>query len=804
MASKSQPSFLIKPLRFLCLLLMVGSCLGAETRAPERVLHIAVIGSTSSKEASVWTAQIKAELSSLAGSRYALDFSEDAAATGDWNGGKARAALQTALGDAHNDLILVIDPLSISAAADASLPLSKPVIGGQIADPDLSPLPYGPDGQSTKKNFLVHAALHRSSDLIVGLRRILPFESLRILADPVDPVRAQAWCKELGNTLGMPVTLQLFAASPEDSASSLAGKTDPVLVMPSLRYTREERRTLYRLLAAQRIPAFSFDGIGDVMDGALAGGLPDCSARLARSVAVRLDRIVSGSDAVPLSCVLSLQQSLVVNESVALDTGVALDFRAHSSASFVNRKDGNQGATLTIQQAVLGAIEGSNSLKAKAAATTGALETKRMAKDALGPRLAATYRHQQVDRDRAEIAGVVLPETSVKAGLLFEQALIDTEAWSRAKAAREAYLAANYQEKAARLELVERASLSYLQHLSALALVRIAEENLASTAQNMELARLRQRTGSAGPEEILRFQSAEAQQRADLARARAQLEQARVALSRACSIDPDQAWKTEELSLDHPAFSFASRRVIARLHSEEDIRRFVTWCSGYALTHSPDLFALEQMSRAQSAEIQHKTLRNYVPKVSLGASYDRVLDMELGGPTVLEQLVRRGVLPMPSNLPDKNEWGVALTANLPLFTSGALSADLRKARSDLRQLEYTQADARQAIVARARASFYAMVGSYPSIELAAISAQSARKNLEISQKKYEQGTVSIISLLDAQTTAFSARQASELAVYRFLGDLVSFQRAIGWYELLSSPEEMDRLYREIEETLGKP
>jgi outer membrane protein len=188
----------------------------------------------------------------------------------------------------------------------------------------------------------------------------------------------------------------------------------------------------------------------------------------------------------------------------------------------------------------------------------------------------------------------------------------------------------------------------------------------------------------------------------------------------------------------------------------------------------------------------------------LGASYDRVLDMELGGPTVLEQLVRRGVLPMPSNLPDKNEWGVALTANLPLFTSGALSADLRKARSDLRQLEYTQADARQAIVARARASFYAMVGSYPSIELAAISAQSARKNLEISQKKYEQGTVSIISLLDAQTTAFSARQASELAVYRFLGDLVSFQRAIGWYELLSSPEEMDRLYREIEETLGKP
>ena len=162
------------------------------------------------------------------------------------------------------------------------------------------------------------------------------------------------------------------------------------------------------------------------------------------------------------------------------------------------------------------------------------------------------------------------------------------------------------------------------------------------------------------------------------------------------------------------------------------------------------------------------------------------------------------MLPPPPLTLDRDEWNVALTASLPLFTGGGLTADLRKARADLRQLELGAENVREGIIARAQAAFYALESSYPSIELAQRSTDRAEQNLRVVQDKYEQGTVSIINLLDAQNAAFSQKQAAARAVYRFLGDLIAYERAIGWFEVLSSAEEKEAWFREMASSLRPP
>jgi len=774
---------------------------GTATTAPREVV-IAVVGSSASSETEAWARQLRTEMGAIAGSRYTPSFIE-VASKGTWNADRARQGLLSALADPKAEMVLLVDRLSISIAAQADLPLAKPVLGGLLADPGLCTMPYSSEGVSTKENFHVHAVLQKGAELLRTMREALPFQSVRILLNEAELQQGKTWGEKLRTELGLPVKVLPLPARVEDCQGLLEGDQSPILLMPSQHYSTEERARLFADLVRMKIPAFSLEGERDALAGALAGGMPEERERLARSVALRMDRLVSGQEHISLGHVLSVHSRLFVNERVARETGVGIDFRLFSKATFVDRVDAS-GPVLSLKNALLGALEENKGLKGRQASSEEARETMRMAKGLLGPRVAAAFRHQQVDRDRAEFAGVVLPETVVRGGIAFEQTLIDTEVWAKARAAREAYLAATHQEQAERLELIEKVCLSYLQELSARALVRIAEENLAATGQNLELARLRQRTGSAGPEEILRFESAEAQQRGELARARARMAQARVDLARLCSLNPETAWKTEDLGLDHPDFSFSAKKVIERLRSEDDIRRFLSWASSHALAHSPDLAVLEQLHKAQSIDVAQKSQRRYIPKVGIGASYDRVLDMELGGPTLIEQLARKGVLPPPSRIPDKNEWGVALTASLPVFSSGVLSAEKRKSRAELRRIEYGQAEAREAIVARARAAFHALEGSYPSIELASISAVSATKNLEISQQRYEQGTISIVALLDAQTNAFAAKQASELAVYRFLADLVCFQRAIGWYELLSTQEEQEALFKDIDQLLTRP
>jgi len=270
------------------------------------------------------------------------------------------------------------------------------------------------------------------------------------------------------------------------------------------------------------------------------------------------------------------------------------------------------------------------------------------------------------------------------------------------------------------------------------------------------------------------------------------------------AVPADARWATEDVGLNHPAFTFGALRVAGRLRSQAEIDRLRSFGAAYALRHSPDLAAFEQAEKAQSITVAQKARRPLVPRVGLSAGYQRVLENDYAGPTLVEQLAVRGEISPPSMRLDRDEWNLALTASLPLFTGGGLTADLRKARSDLRQLELGADNVREGIVARAQAAFYALESSYPSIELVQRSADRAGQNLRVVQDKYEQGTVSNINLLDAQNAAFTQKQAAALAVYRFLGDLIAYERAIGWFEVLSTPEEKEAWFREMETTVRSP
>ena len=784
--------------------LLAGATSVLAATTPPRTLALAIVHDGTSRETAAQIAILQQEIRSLAGRRYQPTFPASAQFDAGWDLNQARAQLERAAADPTIDGLVVLGPITTTAATAPSLRLTKPTFGALLTHPDFAAPESPPAPADTDANRLTLVTIQPSVDTFAPvLRRLLSAPTtLYVLTDlPAAPATLR-WCDRLAAALGARVEPRPFGATVEATLNQLPAEARQVLCLPTLRFDRDQRADLFRLWAARRVAVFSFAGRTDVEAGALAANLPDTDLMLARALAIRIDQFAGGPAPRPLGSTLPVQPQLFLNARTARTLGRVLEFQDLHHATVLGRTTGLDGPPLTVTQAVLQALETSFTLKMRAEGSVQARETERLAVAALGPRVAATYRHQQVDRDRAEFAGVVLPATNVRAGLALEQPLLDDEAWARSRAAREAYRAAGEQEKSARLEVIERTLLAYLDTLSAAALLRIAEDNLNATTEHLALARLREHAGTSGPEEVLRFATAAAQHRGEVATARARLARARVALNRACNYEPDTAWRVEDLDLQSPAFAFSTRTVAPRLRHDEDLDRFRAWCAAYALAHSPDLGTLECQLQAQRLVVAQQARRPWVPRVTVAASLDRVVDQELGGPPLLEQLVRRGVLPPPDHLPDRTEWGVALSAQLPLFTSGALPAELRRARSALRQLEWVQADARAAIVARARAAFHALTGSYPNLELSALAAQHADRHLALTREKYERGTVSILALLDAQATAFSARQGAALAQYRFLADLVSFHRALGWHEVLGTSEEKEAFARDLVVALG--
>jgi outer membrane protein TolC len=98
---------------------------------------------------------------------------------------------------------------------------------------------------------------------------------------------------------------------------------------------------------------------------------------------------------------------------------------------------------------------------------------------------------------------------------------------------------------------------------------------------------------------------------------------------------------------------------------------------------------------------------------------------------------------------------------------------------------------------RARTVLARLESSFASIEFTQIAADNAARNLDIVQDKYAQGLVNVTDLLEAQTESFRASQSAAAADYRFLIDLISFQRAIAWFEFEKTAEERDELLQRM-------
>lgn len=786
-------------------LFRLAALLGALVSLQARAATVAIVRDGPSWLLDGVDTAFRAEAQALTTGRATLTFVEGGAFDAGWRDGDAAAALDAALNDSAVDYVLALGVRVTAAAAAPARKLAKPVLGALVQESDLVPLPVGADGRSQKANFAVVALPSRAVEQLADMRTIVPFASLHVVVDEfLAPDRAglAAWRAQLAQSLGVPVTLVPVAASAAEALAALGADARTVMLFPALRMDGSNRAALLQGLSARKLPVLSFLGQSEVEAGALLGVLPNPRAALARRLAINLDQLISGAAVADLPLRVSLPRQVFYNETAATAIGFAASFEQLGNATFIGRYAPAPGQRITFTDAVTLALEKNFSYRARQSATEASREAARSAAGALLPQVAASQNFQQIDRDRAAASGGAQAQSAWRAGLGLTQVIVDDESFTRVRIAREAQRAAGYQEQVERLDTANAAGQAYLQLLSAQASLRVAEENFKVTQRNLELARLRQRVGTSGPEEGYRFESLAAQQRSDLTAAHAQEDQARVALNRVLGVDAGQRWDAHDATLEDPAFAFTTGRVVAAVSDRQQLERFRSFSAAYAAAHSPDLAALEQNVKTQRLAADQKQRRGYTPKVSASVDYGRTLKQDFAGPSLAEQFAAAG-LPVSSTVADRNNWTVGVTASLPLFAGGSLRADARKARAEARQLELNHEGARESIVAQAQGSLYAAESAHANIRLSRRAAELAAQNLDVVQDKYERGSVSIVTLLDAQNSAFAQRQSAEAAIYKFLSELLRFQRIIGWMEVLATPAEKEAWFAAMEHAIAR-
>ena len=211
------------------------------------------------------------------------------------------------------------------------------------------------------------------------------------------------------------------------------------------------------------------------------------------------------------------------------------------------------------------------------------------------------------------------------------------------------------------------------------------------------------------------------------------------------------------------------RRFERYVANEIQWQAFQSFYKQEALENAPELKSFDSRLSINEREYKANQRGYFIPDISLVGQ-------------VGENLNQSGFGALDDA--ESNSWNVGIQATLPLDLNGQRRTTSSRKRLEEEQLQIQRQATEQRILTNTGQALFNVGSSFPSIELAKLSADSASESLELVRDAYAKGSVPISDLLDAQNNALSAQLQAADAEYSFLQDYVLLMRAAGDFKPL--------------------
>jgi outer membrane protein len=766
-----------------CFLLLASIPLSGQARQ----ITIAVVQDGPSEENEI-LGLIEPELKHLVGDTRKVVFKTAPAFDAGWEAGRFRKVIENAMKDRQVDLVLGIGALVTQEAVRPDFKLTKPFISASVLNGDVPKIPYSEDGHTLKKNLSVVIIPQRAVNDMEMFQKMVGFKRLHVGVDEVEVLNLsdlkpaiEAYSKQLGvEIVSFPVT-----PDPQKTLARLPEDVEAFYLIPLARATRQARKTLIEGLNARKIPTFSNSGPDDVEMGALATLKPDFRTQTVRRVALNLFHLIRGASAKELPVFLLVDAKLLINAETAVEIGYRPGYETRIYATFINEEAFETGAEpLDLRQVVSIAEEGNTSLTISDAQLETARRDRQVSRSPLLPQVLArgSYNHSDLDS-----AVNFLPENQGVAGVSLSQMVFDDGRISDYRSSGRTYDAAQYRRETDLYNVFSEAEQAYLLYVQARLLYLVQLSNLRLTLGNLDIARMRVDAGISGKDEEYRWLAQAAGQRALVLDRESAVEASRIALNQVLGVDQGASWKPQAIEIDPDQFYFLQGKLGFAMGSPALYDEFRNAALSIADQNAPEIKFLSETIDAQQIQVGQRKRSFYLPQVNANLSYDRNFWQSPDVPDVGDRA-----------------FFVDVTATLPIFEGTRRVYEVKREQSVLSELNRRRALARELVERQTRTSLRLMESSFPNIRITRTAEENARKNLEIVREKYSQGIANITDLLEAQNASFSAEQAATSAVYRYMIDLVAFQRAISFFEDAKTPDEIDAFAKEIRDRMGTP
>lgn len=750
----------------------------APTAQAAKVVNIGIVTDGPIEHVS-WSPELfKNELLVLAGDDFDVRFPADKQLKGNWSVKRIAAAHKQLQADPEVDMVLALGYVS-SAIAAFTKPLNKPTFAPFVMDAQLQGLPRKDNTSGVRHlNYLSGGA-----DFVRDLRVFTSIADCKNIAVFVDEANYAAQpglirrAREVTAAGGVEMIFVQQRTRNENLAARLSPTIDCVVVTDLARLNPAAMDNLIAALIEKKLPSYSLLDSRLVEQGLLMAEAPASDwRRLARRNALNMHSVLHGEPAEKQPVSFKSKRRLTINMATARSIGISPRFDILNEALLLHEEPEPQGRPLTLAAAALEAVEANLDLRAAALGLEVGQTEIEQARARLLPQLNASLDHTRLNNDSTSVISGAAAEQSSTAAITLSQLIYSDSI--RANVEIQRYLQNNREALKRQLELdiIQEATIAYLNVLKAQTLIQIRREDMNLTRANLDLARDRQQIGVANPAEVYRWESQLATSRQELLDAQAQLQQSRDALNRLIHRPLKESFIAEPATLEDPRLIVSRKELFDYVNNDRAFELMGDFLVKEGLAASPEVAALEALLNATKREIKANRRAYWSPTVTLQGGVTHVMDEQrLAG--------------LSAN--DNTDWSVGINVSLPLFEGGARRARLSGSQLELSQLVTRNDDTRERIKQRIRAALHRIGASYPSIQLSKVAVTAAKKNLDLVTDAYTRGAVSILDLLDAQNAALVAEEAATNAVFDFLIDLMNLQRSAGQFDFFLDEQGLD-------------
>ncbi len=705
---------------------------------------------------------------------------------GNWTVSALNAALDRLEADPQVDVVVTLGfAASHLVAHRAQLP--KPTIAASVLDPALQSFPLKA-GTSGRHNLTYVTTLNRVDNQVSAFHRIIGFSHLVVLADPLAlqvVQELQIKATELQAATGATIVLRP-AGSLTDALSNLPPGTDAVYVAPLMRLSGDDLVSLANQLAQRKLPTFSLFGRSEVEQGLLLTNSSDAerTERLARRIALDIQRIVDGEDAATIEVSAPSEERLVINMHTAQLIGFSPRWDDLADAVQLAVDNMQNQRSVSLLQALNAAIGNSPTLHEAQLGTDIAADQTRIARSALMPRVAAELSHTQIDTSHAN--PLLLAQRTTEASGTAQLTLYSDSAWAGWSVSRRLAAAANQQARQELLDTIDQTATAYFGLLRAKSVESVRRQNVENTRQNLETARAREAVGLSTRSDFLRWVAQMASARQDLLAAEAGVRQATVELGRLIHDDPSHTLLAADAGVDEPLTWIASSHTQRYLDTPAKWQVFQGFILSQAHQYSPELKRVDELIAGQRRAVTSARRAFYIPDLVAVA-------------TASDEFARSGAgSERTASTPGNTTWRVGIQATLPIFSGGVLEAELSERRHQLRQLDAQRDATVDAVDARARSVLARVTSSYPAIALSRDAAAAAHDNYTKVADAYARGVVSITDLISAQDASLNAELSQAQATFTFLIDFTDTLRVSNSFDVLLDPQTRQPWYDAVD------